>query len=105
MKKYLLIISLFVIAAIAVAQPTYLFQTAMATAPDNRYELGQEAVLRIVAHAGGVPLDGVEVAWEAGNDMMPTDTTGKAVFKKGEALVRFASKYTNNSISTNQTIQ
>lgn len=93
MKKYLLIISLFVIAAIAVAQPTYLFQTAMATAPDNRYELGQEAVLRIVAHAGGVPLDGVEVAWEAGNDMMPTDTTGKAVFKKGEALVRFGTMH------------
>ena len=43
------------------AQPQYLVQTALPTSPDSRYELGQEAALRIVAHAGGVPLDGVEV--------------------------------------------
>lgn len=75
------------------AQPQYLFQTAMATAPDSRYELGQEAALRIVAHAGGVPLDGVEVKWEAGNDMMPVDTSGIAVFKKGEALISFGTMH------------
>ena len=61
----------------------------MATSPRHAYEVGDTAALRITAHAGGVPLDDVEITWEAGNDRMPANLRGNAIFHHGVAELPF----------------
>lgn len=69
----------------------YVRFTAVPTHHDAIYELGEVAALKVVAQAGGKGLDNVKIEFSAGNDRMPADTSGTAVFCNGEALLSFGS--------------
>ena len=56
------------------------------------FDTGEEASVRIIGYAGGNPIDGIELFFEAGDEMMPADTTGKTAFRNGEAVIRFGSR-------------
>lgn len=58
------------------------------THSDWNYSIGEEAGVKVLAYAGGLPLDGVTITFESGNDMMPADLTGKVSFEAGEAMLR-----------------
>ena len=58
------------------------------THADWNYSIGEEAGVRVLAYAGGLPLDEVTITFESGNDMMPVDLSGKVSFKAGEAMLR-----------------
>lgn len=54
---------------------------------DSHYGLGQTATLRIVARAGGVPLDGVTLRYKTGAEMFLPEGYDSVRFVAGEAAV------------------
>lgn len=76
-------------AQISKAPRAYLEYFVTTTRPDRCYRTGEEAAVRIFAQAGGLPLDSVEVTYEAGNDMLPADCRGSVLLRNGEAVVPF----------------
>ena len=54
---------------------------------DSYYQLGEEATLRIVAREGGKPLNGVEVSYRIGPEMLLPETRQTVLFKDGEAFI------------------
>lgn len=58
------------------------------THADWNYSVREEASVKVLAYAGGLPLDGVTITFESGNDMMPADLSGKVSFKAGETMLR-----------------
>ncbi|MBR1548402.1 MAG: acetylxylan esterase [Prevotella sp.] len=54
---------------------------------DSRYEVGQQARLRIVAHEGGVPVSGTKVYYKAGPEMLLPAGRDSVTFANGEALI------------------
>lgn len=77
------------VAQITKAPLAYFDYIVTTTHPDRRYAVGEEAAVKILGFAGGVPLDKVEVSFEAGNDMLPVDKKGTATFHEGEAIISF----------------
>ncbi len=55
--------------------------------PDSHFLLGQHATIRLVAREGGVPLDGVEVRYKTGPEMLMDKEYHTATFVGGEALM------------------
>ena len=55
---------------------------------DSRYCQGQQATLRLVARAGGVPLDGVTVRYKCGPEMQLQERFDSIAFCNGEAAIR-----------------
>lgn len=76
-------------AQITKAPRAYFDYLVTTTHPDRCYRTGEEAAVRILGFAGGLPLDSVQVTFEAGNDMFPADKKGVALFRNGEAIVPF----------------
>lgn len=74
---------------IAPAPRPYFNYTVVPETGSWNFTPNEEAALRIMAYAGGNSLDGIEVSFEAGNDMMPADTSGIVRFENGTALIRF----------------
>lgn len=96
--KRTVILFLFLIAAscctqaqISKAPRAYFDWIITATHADRRYNTGEKAGIKILAFAGGVPLEGIKVSFEAGNDMFPADTTGTVMFHDGTASISFGS--------------
>ncbi len=54
---------------------------------DFVYELGEPAVVRVEAMAGGLPVDGVQLWVEQGDDQMPVSSRDTLVFRDGVAYV------------------
>ena len=54
---------------------------------DFVYELGEPAVVRVEAMAGGLPVDGVQLWVEQGDDQMPVSSRDTLVFHDGVAYV------------------
>ena len=54
---------------------------------DSHYRLGQTATLRILARAGGVPLDGVALRYRVGPEMWLAEQWDSVRFANGEAFV------------------
>ena len=77
------------VAQITKAPLAYFDYIVTTTHPDRCYAVGEEAAVKILGFAGGVPLDKVEVSFEAGNDMLPVDKKGTATFHEGEAIIPF----------------
>ena len=55
---------------------------------DARYAVGQVAMLRVLAHQGGVPLDGVKLRYKVGPEMYLPATSDTVCFVNGEAHIR-----------------
>ncbi|MCR4959351.1 MAG: acetylxylan esterase [Prevotella sp.] len=60
---------------------------AMPSHADSHYALGQQAVLRIIAREGGVPVDGTVVRYKVGPEMFLPDDCDSVAFHAGEALI------------------
>ena len=78
-----------VLAQITKASRAYFDYLVTTTHPDRCYRTGEEAAVKIFGFAGGVPLDSVQVSFEAGDDMLPVDKKGTVLFRNGEAVVPF----------------
>lgn len=54
---------------------------------DSHYQLGQQAMLRVFAREGGVPLDGITLRYKTGSEMFLPERYDSTVFVNGEALI------------------
>lgn len=54
---------------------------------DWLYKTGEKATVEVQFYKYGIPQDGVTVHYEIGGDMMPADTQGDVVLKRGRATV------------------
>ena len=60
------------------------------TNPDHAdwlYETGDSAVIEVQLYRYGVPVDGVNVSYTIGDDMLPADKEGKLLLKDGKASI------------------
>lgn len=60
------------------------------TVPDHAdwiYKTGEKATVEVQLYKYGIPQDGVTVRYELGGDMMPADTEGSVVLKRGRATI------------------
>lgn len=55
---------------------------------DSYYKLGEQALLRITASEGGVPVNGVVVKYWAGPEMFLPEHADSTVFVNGEAVIK-----------------
>lgn len=56
--------------------------------PDWLYQVGEQAKVEVQFYKYGIPQDGIEVAYELGEDMMPAHRSGKVVLKNGCAVIQ-----------------
>lgn len=61
---------------------------------DWLYKTGEKAVVEVQFYKYGIPQDGLKVHYEIGGDMMPADTQGEVVLKKGRAMVTVGTMHT-----------
>ena len=69
--------------------PRKAFVEAVATPShaDSRYDIGQQATLRVVAREGGVPLQGTWLRYKVGPEMFLPERYDSVAFKDGEAVI------------------
>ena len=75
---------LFVLSAAAENYP-YRSDVLWVTVPDHAdwlYKTGEKAKIEVQFYKYGIPQDGVEVLYELGGDMMPSDTKGTVKLKE-----------------------
>ena len=80
---------LFVLSAAAENYP-YRSDVLWVTVPDHAdwlYKTGEKAKIEVQFYIYGIPQDGVEVLYELGGDMMPSDTKGTKKLKNGKAVI------------------
>ena len=80
---------LFVLSAAAENYP-YRSDVLWVTVPDHAdwlYKTGEKANIEIQFYKYGIPQDGVEVSYELGGDMMPSDAKGTVRLKNGKAVI------------------
>ena len=80
---------LFVLSVAAENYP-YRSDVLWVTVPDHAdwlYKTGEKAKIEVQFYKYGVPQDGVEVLYELGGDMMPSDTKGTVKLKNGKAVI------------------
>ena len=95
MKKYLLPLLLLCVKATAqqftqeFGNPRKAFVESVATTShaDSRYDLGQQATLRLTARQGGVPVSGVTVRYKVGPEMFLPEAYDSTTFVNGEAVI------------------
>lgn len=56
--------------------------------PDSYYNIGQPAILRVIAREGGKPVHGTMLRYKVGPEMLLPETYDSVAFVNGEALVR-----------------
>ena len=61
--------------------------TAIPDHADWLYDVGEKAKVEVTVLHYGMPLDGVEVEYELGADLMPADVRGSVVLKNGRAII------------------
>lgn len=92
----ILFLSTLIISLLSVptrAQNNYVKLLVTPTHNNWIYQVGQQAEAKVLAYAGGLPIENAELTYESGNDMMPVDTKGKVNFKAGEALFNFGTMH------------
>ncbi len=57
------------------------------THSDWNYATGEKAAVEVQLYKYGIPQDGVTVSYEIGAELMPADTSGAVVLRKGKAMV------------------
>lgn len=80
---------LFVLSAAAENYP-YRSDVLWVTVPDHAdwlYKTGEKVKIEVQFYKYGIPQDGVEVLYELGGDMMPSDTKGTVKLKNGKAVI------------------
>lgn len=80
---------LFVLSVAAENYP-YRSDVLWVTVPDHAdwlYKTGEKAKIEVQFYKYGIPQDGVEVLYELGGDMMPSDTKGTVKLKNGKAVI------------------
>ena len=80
---------LFVLSAAAENYP-YRSDVLWVTVPDHAdwlYKTGEKAKIEVQFYKYGIPQDSVEVLYELGGDMMPSDTKGTVKLKNGKAVI------------------
>lgn len=80
---------LFVLSAAAENYP-YRSDVLWVTVPDHAdwlYKTGEKANIEVQFYKYGIPQDGVEVSYELGGDMMPSDAKGTVRLKNGKAVI------------------
>ena len=80
---------LFVLSVAAENYP-YRSDVLWVTVPDHAdwlYKTGEKAKIEVQFYKYGVPQDGVEVLYELGGDMMPSDTKGTVKLKNAKAVI------------------
>lgn len=80
---------LFVLSVAAENYP-YRSDVLWVTVPDHAdwlYKTGEKAKIEVQFYKYGVPQDGVEVLYELGGDMMPSDTKGTVKLKNGKVVI------------------
>lgn len=85
----LLLAVLFILPAAAENYP-YRSDVLWVTVPDHAdwlYKTGEKANIEVQFYKYGIPQDGVEVSYELGGDMMPSDTKGTVKLKNGKAVI------------------
>ncbi len=58
---------------------------------DRNYNTGEEAIIKIEAYKGGIPVDGVKVYYSTGDEMMPYKKDS-ATFRNGTATVAMGTR-------------
>ena len=89
---------LFVLSAAAENYP-YRSDVLWVTVPDHAdwlYKTGEKAKIEVQFYKYGIPQDGVEVLYELGGDMMPSDTKGTVKLKNGKAVISMGTKEMNH---------
>ncbi len=81
-----------VLFVLSVATENYPYRSDVlwVTVPDHAdwlYKTGEKAKIEVQFYKYGVPQDGVEVLYELGGDMMPSDTKGTVKLKNGKAVI------------------
>lgn len=80
---------LFILPAAAENYP-YRSDVLWVTVPDHAdwlYRTGEKANVEVQFYKYGIPQDGVEVSYELGGDMMPSDAKGTVKLKNGKAVI------------------
>ncbi len=82
----------FLLSCIITTAENYPYRSDMlwVTVPNHTnwiYETGEKATVDVQLYRYGVPVDGVEVSYELGDDMMPADAKGSVTMKDGKARI------------------
>lgn len=83
----LVLFSLETSAQITPERRSYVETISVPNHPDRIYEVGEEAVVRVEAYAGGLPLEGEWLHYSAGDELMKPDMKDSVRFSNGIALV------------------
>lgn len=92
-SAYLLLALLLPLLAMAENYP-YRSDMLWVTVPDHSdwiYHPGENPAVEIQLYKYGIPLDGAEVRYEIGPDMLPADTKGSVKLRGGKAVVKTGS--------------
>lgn len=65
----------------------YLQHIVTVDRPDRVYKVGECPVIRIEAYGGGIPVDGVKVAYACADEMFVPELTDTVVFRDGVATI------------------
>ena len=92
MKRFLITLYALLCCCIAYAQYAgdrhqYVEYLVSLNHPDRTYKTGEEAIVTIQAQKGGIPLDGVEVRYSVGGEMVLPAPNQKTKFKQGVATI------------------
>ncbi len=92
MKTKLLTFCMLTLGFVALHAENYPYRSDVlwVTVPDHAdwlYETGEKASVEVQFYRYGIPQDGITVHYEIGGDMMPAETSGSVVLKKGRAVV------------------
>jgi len=92
MKTKLLTFCLLAFGIVSLHAENYPYRSDVlwVTVPDHAdwlYRTGEKASVEVQFYRYGIPQDGISVHYEIGGDMMPAETSGSVVLKKGRAVV------------------
>lgn len=86
----MLVLAVLFILPVAAENYPYRSDVLWVTVPDHAdwlYKTGEKANVEVQFYKYGIPQDGVEIAYELGDDMMPSDTKGTVKLKNGKAVI------------------
>lgn len=90
-RKLLPLLCAFIALITAAENYPYRADALWVAQPDHAdwlYKAGESPEIDIQFYRYGIPQDGVEVAWEASDDLMRPDDSGKITLKNGKAKLR-----------------
>lgn len=86
----MLVLAVLFILPVAAENYPYRSDVLWVTVPDHAdwlYKTGEKANVEVQFYKYGIPQDGVEIAYELGDDMMLSDTKGTVKLKNGKAVI------------------